>query len=327
MPRVSVIIPTYNRADYVCEAIDSVLAQTFQDIEVIIVDDGSTDRTQEVLEAYEDRIRVYRQDNAGVSAARNKGIELAYGDWIAFLDSDDRWLPEKLQRQMAFIAAHPDVVGHTVNSKFVNLPDEKADNSFANCGFFPEKEEDVLTRPFLTQLVHSSVAMPPAFMCRKEAAVRAGLFDTRLSISEDYDFLCRMAAQGPWGYCRRELIEVLRREETMSHLSNSRLSDSVRSYTALKYVYHKFLKELSLTAEESVAVRQLQAKTLFGLGTGLLAEGQCLQARSELQEGMVLADNSRKFKIAIFISHLPAICAKWLMRAWRGVKRSNERGR
>ncbi|MHC4551325.1 MAG: glycosyltransferase family 2 protein [Planctomycetota bacterium] len=326
MPRVSVIIPTYNRTDYICEAVDSVLSQTYRDIEVIVVDDGSTDRTQQVLESYGDQIVVCRQVNAGVSAARNKGIELASGEWLAFLDSDDRWMAEKLQRQMDFIDRHPEIIAHTVNAKFVNLPGEKADNSFANCGFYPEKEEDVLPRPFLIQLLHSSVAMPPAFMCQKEAAVRAGLFDIDLSISEDYDFLCRMAAQGPWGYCSQELIEVLRREENMSHLSRDRLSDPVRSYKALKYVYNKFLNDLSLTDEESAAVKQLQTRSIFGLGSGLLAEGQCSQARIELQEGLALTGGSRKFKIAMFISHLPPIFAKLLMGLWRGVKYSKIRG-
>lgn len=101
MPRVSVIIPTYNRREYVQEAIDSALAQTFTDYEIIVIDDGSTDGTSEALQArYGNRIHYEWQENQGESVARNRGIELARGEYIAFLDSDDLWHPEKLAKQI-----------------------------------------------------------------------------------------------------------------------------------------------------------------------------------------------------------------------------------
>ena len=107
--RVSVIIPTYNRANLVCRAIDSALAQTHPDIEIIVVDDGSTDDTAERLAIYDQRIRVIRQPNAGVGAARNSGIALAGGEFIAFLDSDDDWLPWKLSAQIAAFQQRPEL--------------------------------------------------------------------------------------------------------------------------------------------------------------------------------------------------------------------------
>ena len=99
-PKVSVVIPTYNRADKVRSCVESVLAQTFLDLEVIVVDDGSSDQTGQALKhTFGDRIRYYFQTNQGVSVARNKGIEEAQGEWIAFLDSDDLWEKEKLESQ------------------------------------------------------------------------------------------------------------------------------------------------------------------------------------------------------------------------------------
>src|SRR5690242_13806787 len=95
-PLISVVIPTFNRARCVANAVDSVLVQTFKDCEVIVVDDGSTDATAEVLKGYGNRVRVIQQSNRGVSAARNAGIRSARGEWIAFLDSDDIWNPDKL---------------------------------------------------------------------------------------------------------------------------------------------------------------------------------------------------------------------------------------
>lgn len=115
MPRVSVIIPTYNRAHLVHEAVDSVLTQTFRDLEVIIVDDGSTDDTSAVLAMYTDpRVRVIYQENQGKGAARNTGIRAACSEYVAFLDSDDLWLPHKLERQLAMLTNHsPRAWGYT----------------------------------------------------------------------------------------------------------------------------------------------------------------------------------------------------------------------
>ncbi len=102
-PTVSVIIPTYNRAHLIREALESVFSQTYRDYEVIVVDDGSTDNTREILASYRDRIHIVWQENQGISAARNRGILLARGKYLAFLDSDDRWLPEKLERQVSYL--------------------------------------------------------------------------------------------------------------------------------------------------------------------------------------------------------------------------------
>lgn len=106
---VSVIIPTYNSAPYIVDAIGSVLAQTYQNLEIIVVDDGSNDNTREVLVRYRDKITCLYQENRGVSAARNRGMQHAQGEFIALLDADDIWLPTKLERQLRFMFEHMDV--------------------------------------------------------------------------------------------------------------------------------------------------------------------------------------------------------------------------
>src|SRR4051794_36269759 len=111
-PLVSVVIPAFNRAFILPEALDSVLAQTFKDFELIVVDDGSTDDTEEVLRPYVERrgVRFLPQANQGPAAARNRGIEAARGKYVAFLDSDDLWLPIKLSVQIPRMEAHPEAV-------------------------------------------------------------------------------------------------------------------------------------------------------------------------------------------------------------------------
>ena len=110
-PLVSVIIPTYNYANYLSRAIESVLAQTYRQIELIIVDDGSTDNTASVIEYYKNKypdvIRYFYQKNSGPNAARNKGLDLVQGEFIALLDADDEWFPEKLDKQVSFAHANP----------------------------------------------------------------------------------------------------------------------------------------------------------------------------------------------------------------------------
>jgi glycosyltransferase involved in cell wall biosynthesis len=108
-PLVSVVIPTYNYARFVSEAVDSVLAQTYPSLEVVVVDDGSTDDTREVLARYGDRIRYIYQPNAGLPAARNTGIKAARGEFIGLLDSDDVFHPRKFELQMRYMLAHPEV--------------------------------------------------------------------------------------------------------------------------------------------------------------------------------------------------------------------------
>ncbi|MEN1729199.1 MAG: glycosyltransferase family A protein, partial [Pseudomonadota bacterium] len=111
-PRVTVFIPAFNREDYVCTAINSMLAQKYTDFEVLVVDDGSTDRTPERVEAYSDpRVRLARSEsNQGIPASRNRGLELARGEYIALLDSDDYSYPERLGVEVDFLDAHPDIV-------------------------------------------------------------------------------------------------------------------------------------------------------------------------------------------------------------------------
>src|SRR4030067_1245470 len=107
MPQISVIIPCFNSGKYLRECLDSVLSQTSQDFEVIVVDDGSTDDTPSIIKSYGSRVRLIRQDNKGPSSARNAGIKIAQGNYIAFQDADDVWLPRKLELQYRFLQENP----------------------------------------------------------------------------------------------------------------------------------------------------------------------------------------------------------------------------
>jgi glycosyltransferase involved in cell wall biosynthesis len=180
---ISVIIPVFNRASEVCNAIDSALAQTLPPLEVIVVDDGSTDETPDVLTRYGDRIRVVRQSNQGVAAARNAGIAVARGDLLAFLDSDDVWLSRKLELQASRIEADPELglvhCGVDFEGTGINL--DGMEGSVAT---------EILRLERSVIVAHGSGVMVP-----RRVADEVGGFDARMRVSEDWDFCYRVATR------------------------------------------------------------------------------------------------------------------------------------
>jgi len=126
-PLISVVIPTYNRAAYLGRALQSVFAQTFKDFEVIVVDDGSTDNTADIVNAWKDKIHYFYQKNQGRAVARNKGIELAKGKYIAWLDSDDEWYPDRLARQVPVMEKNADTGMTLGHIDFIDQDNKKLD--------------------------------------------------------------------------------------------------------------------------------------------------------------------------------------------------------
>lgn len=190
MPTVSVIIPVYNRETFIAEAIQSVLSQTFTDLELIIIDDGSTDNTAQIVQAVDDpRLRYIPQENRGVSAARNHGISLAQGDYIAFLDSDDSYLPTKLERQIALFQADSTLGMVYTEALIVN----QLTGATNTLDYTPSGHiyREILFRDSPLRL--STV------MVSREAIQQVGGFDESMRIAEDTDFIIRVTKAYPVG--------------------------------------------------------------------------------------------------------------------------------
>lgn len=189
---VSVVIPTYNYGRFVARAIDSVLAQSYSPIECIVVDDGSTDDTPQVLARYGDRIRVIRQENRGLSAARNVGIRAARGGYIGLLDADDRWKPDKTARQVAVLEAEPAVgaVGCAVEiTDEISPPQAMAARRIAS--HLPGRLRGIALRSFWVEGSGSGALIP------RGVFDVVGLFDEELRAAEDWDMWLRIAACYP----------------------------------------------------------------------------------------------------------------------------------
>jgi glycosyltransferase involved in cell wall biosynthesis len=198
---VSVIIPTYNRARTIERAVNSVLGQSWEPIEIIVVDDGSTDRTADILTGYSDKIRLIRQKNQGPSAARNAGIKAAKGEIISFLDSDDSWLPEKMERQVRLLQATESA---GVKCCVCNATMEFATGtvtSFATAELRPELREGVWTNP-AEILVTRFLLFNQVVAVRREALDQAGYFrqDLPYGLNDDYDLALRLSLMGPWAF-------------------------------------------------------------------------------------------------------------------------------
>jgi glycosyltransferase involved in cell wall biosynthesis len=196
IPRVSAILPTHNRGWILEQAVDSVLNQDYANLELIVVDDGSTDGTKGLLSIFGDRIAVIHQANRGVSAARNTGIRAATGELIALLDSDDTWLPGKVTAQVTFFSNHPDARVCQTEEIWIR------NGVRVNPGKRHRKQAGMIFERSLALCLVS----PSAVMMRKSLLDEVGLFDETLPACEDYDLWLRIAWRHPIHLIDRPLI-------------------------------------------------------------------------------------------------------------------------
>ena len=194
--RVSVVIPTYNRAGFVREAIASVLEQDYPDVELIVVDDGSRDGTAAVVGSFGPAAQYLWQENRGVSAARNRGVAASTGEFIAFLDSDDLWLPHKVSEQVAYFEAHPELQACHTDEVWIRRGVRVNERRI-------HRKQDGWQ--FLASLPRCLIS-PSAVMMRRALWDRLGGFDEGLPACEDYDLWLRLTAIAPVGLLPDRLV-------------------------------------------------------------------------------------------------------------------------
>lgn len=203
-PKVSVIIATFNRGDMIVESLESVMNQTYTDFEVIVVDDGSTDNTEEALKPYFDRITYIRQDNAGAAAARNRGGEVAKGEYIAFQDSDDIWLPDKLKKQIAFFERNPQYTMATCNGIIFGIPEEAGRLAIAQKRAKRLEKEGVTLRSTFMKSSIRCVAM----ILKRSVFEEVGGFDTDMRSSIDLELAFRVLTKYKIGFQNDAMIKI-----------------------------------------------------------------------------------------------------------------------
>lgn len=216
-PKISIVIPTFNRAHLIKKAIESVLSQTFEDFEIIIVDDGSTDNTSEIINNLQDeRINYIKlEKNSGSCAARNKGIKISKGEWIAFLDSDDFWLPTKLEKQVNFIPKLSN--DYAVIHCGIQLIDESTNKLLGERIIKDNTESDIINNP--EELVPSTCTM----LIRKTALSEVGYFDERLPAHQETELGLRLSLKYKFKLVDEFLVKAVMNHEQITSNSNNRI--------------------------------------------------------------------------------------------------------
>lgn len=253
---VSVVIPVFNCKDYLARCIESALSQTHHPLEIVAVDDGSTDGSADILTSYAPRITVVDQANSGPSAARNNGVAHTSGGYLAFLDGDDLWDPRKTEVQFAALKEHPKAVAVYCDHRSIDAEDLVLGPTGA-------LEHSRSSGRILEDLIRGQrIKSPSLVMVRREAFDAVGGFDTALRFSEDYDLWLRLAARGP----------ILYQVETLAsyrvHGGNISLApgQELKAYAGNLHALEKLVLKIS---EIDPGVRELAREKLYATALGL----------------------------------------------------------
>jgi glycosyltransferase involved in cell wall biosynthesis len=249
--KISVITPTYNRQTHVLRAIDNVLAQTVPVDEIIVVDDGSTDGTAEAIQRIHGarigsrvgpHVRVVRQANAGVSAARNRGIREARGEWVAFLDSDDSWLPTKIERQLEALAAFGNEPGVCFTDNFFAGDPNLSQSKFQEACFASGGKYGILEDPARLILEGREPFFTSSFMIKRSLLQETPVFDEVLVLGEDTDLFFRLSFKTKFCFAAEPLVGIDRDPSRAVGLCNLYFTRDDRKYESLERRFAKWLE-------------------------------------------------------------------------------------
>jgi glycosyltransferase involved in cell wall biosynthesis len=286
-PSVSVVIASYNRADLLPETIESVLNQRFQDFELIVVDDGSTDNTREVLERYEPRVRYIYQENHGPSAARNLGVRNARGAWIAIQDSDDLATPEHLEVLVSYAREHSDCAMVFANGSYLGGAEHNRETIIPALKSRRLAEQGV----GLADLFERSIVRLQAALISKPCYDAVGGHDESLRICMDLDLSFRLLMKYPVVYLDRSVFFYRKHPGNTGRNEELRLVENIRVIDKLVAEFPEARKILGQTTiDHRVAYRY------YRLAKGRWKRHQCDEARSALRAAISLRPYALKYR-------------------------------
>lgn len=288
IPAVSVVIATYNRARFLPEAIESVLQQRFRDFELIVVDDGSTDETPELLKSYAGRIRSLRQENRGPAAARNLGIRSARGRWISIQDSDDLAAPDHLETLFAFTEQNPDCGMVFANGAYLGGPEHNRET------IIPKEKSRRLARDGvrLVDLFDKSIVRLQAALISKQCLEAVGGHDESLYICMDLDLAFRIFMRYPAAYLDKVVFLYRKHEGNIGRNQDLRLLENIR-------VIEKLLREFP-QAGEILGMRRIaqrMAYRYYRLAKGRWKAGDRIGARDAIKKAASIRPLSLKYRL------------------------------
>lgn len=293
MPKVSVIIPVYNGEKYISQTLESVFSQSFQDFEVIVINDGSTDRTDEILSAYGQRIVYLLNNHGGPASSRNRGLDVARGSHIAFLDADDLWHPAKLEKQVAFAEAHPEYGIVTTDAANFDETGVTAASTAAAHKFIPSG--DVLEHLLFDNWVGTSCAM-----VRRACFEKVGGFDEeRFVWGEDWIMWMRVAAEYPVYFLDEVLVQYRMHPQGYSRANLD------KHYEDLLYDLDKLERTIPRLSARPDLVREAKYRLSMRSGWDDLQGLQLEGARSKLRRGVSCKPYSAAAIFLFGLAHLP----------------------
>lgn len=264
-PLVSIIIPTYNRASFLREAVDSALSQTYPNLEVIVVDDGSTDETGAVLSEYAGQVHAVYQGNRGLPAARNVGVEASQGQFLVFLDSDDLLLPTKIQSQVEYLVTRPDI-GVVYGDGYIMNEDGLADSLEPYMAASHPVSDDAFVRSLLLQnqlVVHAALV-------RRAVLPDKQVFDESLTRFEDWDLWLRMCLTGVKFAYRDEKTVVYRRHSGNFDMDDVTACRNAAARILLRIVCDDLDSHLGATDRQNVRLYHMDLLTEYGSWADIL---------------------------------------------------------
>jgi glycosyltransferase involved in cell wall biosynthesis len=343
---VSVVIPTFNRARLVARAVESALDQQGVETEIIVVDDGSTDDTERVLTPFADRIRYIKQENQGVVAARNRGMQLATTPFIALLDSDDIWLPWKLAVQLRCFELYPELMltwtncfevdetGAVLQADFLRKYQGAAYRHFTDSDLFrrvvsidcpaaPEGTSvDLKIGDMASPMFMGNLIVTPTAMFRREA-LAVGMFDPEMGqAGEDYDLFWRMADLGPFGLV--DVPAMYFRRGGSDHLHAARRQMALSNLKAIGK-YQKRHPEGPALNRQMVATRMADAHAW--IATAAFDDGRIREARGHAVAAALRGSRQPRVYLYLLLSLLPrqvTSLARWTLQRLKGLRRGGE---
>jgi glycosyltransferase involved in cell wall biosynthesis len=298
-PAVSVIIPTYNRAHLLDRAIKSVLSQTYQDFEVIVVDDGSSDNTEDVIKSIGDARLLYvrHEKNVGSNAARNTGIRLARGKYISFQDSDDEWHPDKLERQVPVLEDNPDVGG--VYSGFWRIKD-------GDRIYFPFPSRRPRNGHINESLLYGNFVTTQALLIRADVLRKTEGFDEKIPRLQDWELMLRLSKVCRFRFIDEPLF-------TAYYTNDSLSADNSKLIHALKLIMEKYREDFDRHPEA-------KASQYFAMGKCLCADRETNNARKYFLLALRTAPRVKYLLALIAVSTLGAQGFSASLRIYRTLR-------
>jgi glycosyltransferase involved in cell wall biosynthesis len=301
-PKVSIIIPTYNRANLIGRAIQSVLDQTYKDFELIIVDDGSIDYTEDIIKEFQKKDKrikyIRREKNRGGSAARNTGIKAARGEYIAFQDSDDEWLPEKLEKQMNVFENAPAEVG-VVYTGFLRIKNDK--KTYTPSSWVTQKEGNIYK-----ELLKGNFVTTQSIVMRKECFVKTGMFDENLPRLQDWELVIRLSKYYDFK-CVDEPLMI------SYYTSNSISANQNALMIARKLILEKYFEDIKKN-------KKVLAKHYFDIGFSLCSNGDFQEGKDYLIKAVKANPLNVKFLLVVFLSFFGQRIFNKAIECYRKVK-------